>query len=222
VELVVRQALIIRDSIINANKSPFIVMVSHQVPIETSNIHKRMIETFPGVNGPLEVVLAKFRGRLFVAGGALHRAYHGGNGVMEIHDIDLFFVDPDVDQHGTHKTTEYSQWLEDAVALLISSFMANEDYPEASFIINRNRNCTTVTLDFRGGSRDFIVQFIHRVYPSVGAVIGGFDIGAAMMAWDGLQTYTTELHSQRLRSPHQCPIAHSGSGGDHQLRIKLS
>lgn len=36
-------------------------------------------------------------------------------------------------------------------------------------------------------------QFIHRVYPNLGSVLGGFDLGPCMVAYDGYDIWATEI-----------------------------
>ncbi len=36
-------------------------------------------------------------------------------------------------------------------------------------------------------------QFIHRVYPNLGSILGGFDLGPAMVAYDGRNILATEI-----------------------------
>ncbi len=41
-------------------------------------------------------------------------------------------------------------------------------------------------------------QFIHRLYPNLGTILGGFDISASMVAWTGRELLTTELGASSL------------------------
>eukprot|EP01124_Arcella_intermedia_P017934 TRINITY_DN2491_c0_g1_i1.p1 TRINITY_DN2491_c0_g1~~TRINITY_DN2491_c0_g1_i1.p1 ORF type:complete len:477 (+),score=140.25 TRINITY_DN2491_c0_g1_i1:90-1433(+) len=76
--------------------------------------------------------------------------------------------------------------LEDCVAV-IADFYGKEVFVE--------RSDHVVNVDFGVQKR---YQFILRIYPRIDIFIGGFDIGASMIAFDGVQIYTTQLGAWSL------------------------
>jgi hypothetical protein len=138
-------------------------------------------------------LLDHFRGRIIAAGGAIYKILNG------IHkgdsDIDLFFVDPDIENDGVAidvKMAKADAVLKEAVSYLTQKWMVITS-PEIIFdeavtnryvLVTRNQFVTTVNL--MQDHRDFAkIQFIHRVYPNAGSILGGFDLTSCMVGFDG-------------------------------------
>jgi hypothetical protein len=148
-------------------------------------------EEFPGIHE----LLLEFQGRIVAAGGAVFKALLEAHGD---HDIDLFFIDPEIDRHDisdSDKTQKATQTLFEAVSYLADYWFkygaAHKEYSCAVYVL-RNDFVVSVYL-YRNDIQCRKYQFILRVYPSVGHVLGGFDLGPAMIACDGVHILATEL-----------------------------
>uniref|UniRef100_A0A6C0CFN5 Uncharacterized protein n=1 Tax=viral metagenome TaxID=1070528 RepID=A0A6C0CFN5_9ZZZZ len=144
-------------------------------------------------------LLKHFRGRIMAAGGAVFKALYADSA----DDIDFFFVDPEVEHLAPSVAKErYDNLLAEAIAFLSSRWLAapmKADYIDATgqetignVHVMRSEFVTTVRL-ISNHFYDIKYQFIHRVYPSIGSVLGGFDLGPAMVATDGYRLLATEL-----------------------------
>lgn len=155
---------------------------------------------FPGV----KQLLLHFYGRIVAAGGAVFRCFNSLD--VEGGDIDLFFIDPDAESDtisDAEKSQRATALLEDAVAFLTNSWMNDPDFnysdnvdPEPRnvryVLVTRNEFVTTVHLiHFR--EETIKIQFIHRLYPNVGSILGGFDLTPCMVAYDGYRILTIEI-----------------------------
>jgi hypothetical protein len=139
----------------------------------------------------LKPLLREFHGLLIAAGGAVAKSLAGvGLGKS---DVDLFFVDPDVedDRSDEEKTALQNYRLTQVIAFLSDQWLNFEGGPTAQVFILRNEHVVTVHLFSE--EFDSKYQFILRAYPSIGAVLGGFDIGPAMVAYTGWEIVATEL-----------------------------
>lgn len=152
----------------------------------------RLALDFPWINE----LLQEFEGRLIAAGGAVFKALLNTRGW---HDIDLFFIDPEVERTDVSdavKVQKATDQLFEAISLLADrwfQFEGNGDGDgEVSVYVTRNEFVVTVYL-FENGLEYHKYQFVLRVYPSIGHVLGGFDLGAAMIAYDGFNILATEL-----------------------------
>ena len=119
-----------------------------------------------------KVLLTTFCGELILAGGA-PRYYLTKDDKYEWkgpNDVDFFFVG-------------------------VSELRANEILKASIRILStgecvtimRNEYVTTITKN----SKKY--QFIHRIYPKLDLVIGGFDLANCAVAYDGVELYTTPL-----------------------------
>jgi hypothetical protein len=155
---------------------------------------------FPGV----KELLLHFYGRIVAAGGAIFRRFNKLD--AEGGDIDLFFIDPEAESDtisDAEKSQRATALLEDAVAFLTNSWMNDPDFnysdnvdPEPRnvryVLVTRNEFVTTVHLiHFR--EETIKIQFIHRLYPNVGSILGGFDLTPCMVAYDGYRILTIEI-----------------------------
>jgi hypothetical protein len=142
-------------------------------------------------------------GKLVVAGGAVFKAIYA----EQANDIDFFFVDPLVETLDPKSAREkYDGWLAFTIGLLADSWLrddrshpnsfndiqGSDPRPTSNVYVLRSEFVTTVHL-VSSWQHDIKYQFIHRVYPSIGAILGGFDLGPCMMATDGQRIFATEL-----------------------------
>ena len=148
-------------------------------------------------------LLKHFEGRIVAAGGAVFKALYG----EKADDIDFFFVDPEV-EHLDAKSAQlkYDDLLAEVVSWLSARWLREErKHPEwwgpgvveggpavNNVYILRSEFVTTVHL-VSTYFDDIKYQFIHRIYPSIGSILGGFDLGPAMVATDGHRILATEL-----------------------------
>ena len=148
-------------------------------------------------------LLKHFEGRIIAAGGAVFKSILKR---FMPNDIDFFFVDPEVERLSPGAArAKYDDWLAEAITFLTNKWLTGKhpdqertewDENQTPIVSNvyilRSEFVTTVHLISSSG-KDFKYQFIHRVYPSIGAILGGFDLGPAMIATDGHKIMATEL-----------------------------
>jgi len=148
---------------------------------------QRAINNLSSTYRALTPLLQQFNGRLIAAGGAIAKAvvqaaYNGYQ--TSLTDVDIFFIG-DQDPMET---------LIEAVAFLIEFWDAADgdenQWLNHSYVV-WNANVTTVYLT--GVNDNFKYQFIHRLYPTEASVLGGFDIGACMVSYDGHRISGTEM-----------------------------
>lgn len=143
-------------------------------------------------------LLLNFNGRLIAAGGAVVKSLFTDvpEGIFTTgEDIDLFFIDPEVESDRlseAEKRERYDEWLASAIAFLVNAWFNQNPKHAASFVL-RGEFVTTVYLSNLAQNLDIKYQFIHRVYPNTESVLGGFDLGPAMIAFTGEKIVATEL-----------------------------
>lgn len=170
----------------------------------------------------LPQIFQKYQGKIAVCGGSIMRIlrvwnFHfqpKGQEVNEINfDCDLFFYNT--------SSEEAEAILSDCVAFMSSSDGRSEnsvnprlirkdkeESKEFETVITRNDNVVNVThfyqvyYDDHGQIRTriekVVYQFILRIYPTLDSIIGGFDIGCCMTAFDGKRFYATPLGAWSL------------------------
>ena len=119
-------------------------------------------------------MLAKYAGNLFLCGGAVCHALHGGYSRSNM-DADFFLVGID-----EARATQILQGCID--------FISKSSY-KASII--RNVNTTTVFARTSSNESRGKYQFIHRIYERLDLVIGGFDLHYSAVAFDGQNIFFT-------------------------------
>lgn len=168
----------------------------HAYSVDTSKQMKinsidRILKLYPA----LQVLLLENFGKMALCGGIFTSDW------ISTSDVDLFFHNCTV--------SEAETMIRNAVIYLASDpqraagvdrvkqhHETNHTY-EAQ--IERRLYVTNVVITIRylyHGASNFEVrkyQFIHRIYPSLDNIIGGFDLGAAMIAYDGETLWATEL-----------------------------
>lgn len=145
----------------------------------------------------VQEMLIHFGGRIIAAGGAVFKSLHGIG--MNNSDLDLFFTDPNVESDEVcdlDKSIKATKLLKEAVSYLTYRWMnhaSNDGAAKGNYVtISRNQFVTTVNFCHMYG-RKAKIQFIHRVYPSVGSVLGGFDLTPCMVGWDGQRILAIEI-----------------------------
>lgn len=164
-----------------------------------STVEERAIQSIE-ISFPLiTALLLAFGGKIIAAGGAITRVLlidiPEGTDDNDGCDIDLFFVDPEVqrsDLSDEHKRRRYNDLLVAAIAFLSNAWLERTERRGIVFVL-RNNHVTTVYLSDIQLNLNIKYQFIHRVYPSLASVLGGFDLGPSMVAFDGHHIVATEL-----------------------------
>jgi hypothetical protein len=168
---------------------------------ESINRFKNKIsEAYPYINE----LLAEFRDHLVACGGAVTKIF---NSVYNSGDIDLFFYDLDTDEANKMRIS--------VIEFIINSFEKyKKDDVETKYYINRNEYVTTLyvtqnededdinRIQYDAITYDDIIkyQFIHRIYPNLSSIIGGFDISVCMVAYDGNNIYATPLGAWSIQN----------------------
>ena len=151
------------------------------------------MKTEIGKHFPLaEKLLEKHSGHLAICGGLFSSIING----QFPNDADFFF----------YNCTEEkaNEILADCVATIISEF----DFLKIQYFydkprIERQEHITTVVVHYDGYTPTKY-QFIHRIYPTLDSIIGGFDIGPCMIAFDGNDIYGTRMGAFSIQN--QCMI----------------
>ena len=146
-------------------------------------------------------LLVKFKDNLVACGGAIAKIV---NDYWSRGDIDLFFYNLDIE--------EANKMRIEAIKFIINSFEKTKHKNQTiNYYINRNEYVTTLYVTYNddedGYGHDNIIfddiyeyQFIHRIYPNISSIIGGFDISACMVAYDGEQIYATPLGTWSIKN----------------------
>jgi hypothetical protein len=142
---------------------------------KAENFHEIFYEKFPHIQPLLE----KYKGKLAVCGGIITRILTEQS--VSNHDVDLFF-------YNTTKDEAFVILL-DCVATLVSNY-------NGKAVIERKLYVTNVVLEGEDEDEDteiWTYQFIHRIYPTLDSIIGGFDLGCSALTFDGEEVYGTPL-----------------------------
>jgi hypothetical protein len=138
------------------------------------NLIEKLYEWYPAIS----ILMKKYQGNLAVCGGIFSALLIHSQG----NDVDIFFYDC-TEEQATHI-------LENAIVDIIETHKGiDENY---SVSILRQYYVTTVILS----DLDKVIskyQFIHRIYPRLDLIIGGFDLGACMIGYDGNNIYMTPM-----------------------------
>lgn len=166
--------------------------------IEWKNVEALAVQVLEFRFPLITALLMNFDGRLIAAGGAIVKSLF--TNVPDGHltmgdDIDLFFIDSEVESDKlseADKRQRYDEWLVSAIDFLANRWFEQNPKHAAVFIL-RGEFVTTVYLSNLAQNLDIKYQFIHRVYPNIESVLGGFDLGPAMIAFTGEKIVATEL-----------------------------
>lgn len=125
-------------------------------------------------------LLIKFQDHLVAAGGAvmgacLNNGFHS--------DIDFFFYNLTIEEANVMRLEVINRLIE---------LWQQDNEKTAKFFIQRNEFVTTVRVE-TNWSENYVYQFIHRIYPNIGLILGGFDLSISMLAYDGDNIYGVPL-----------------------------
>jgi len=149
----------------------------------------------------LDHILQKYKGNLVACGGAIMRSIRGPLfnprrvGGSQI-DVDLFFYNCD--------QPTATAILLDCVCYIASKVREHENLrtsEERMYLwtdaipdnITIQHCVKTTNVIFSDTHFSVMYQFIHRIYPTMDSIIGGFDLGPSMLAYDGTNIYATPL-----------------------------
>jgi len=140
-------------------------------------------------------VLDKFKSHLVACGGSIINTLidtpfvDRKNTETKHSDLDLFLYDLNIEEANKMRI------------LVICEIIDNwkSYYDDYKFIIKRNEFVTSVYV-FYDDKLVVEYQLIHRIYPDISSIIGGFDIGACMLAYDGNEIYATPLGAWSLQN----------------------
>lgn len=143
-------------------------------------------------------ILIKFNNHLISCGGAIVKSLFG---IRYKSDLDFFFYDLDVYQ-ASQLRVEIIKFMMNIWRSAIGSTVTryhdwdiknNTIILDVKFYLQRNEYVTTLHVeelcDFKDSPKVYIYQFVHRIYPSISSVIGGFDLSSCMFAYDGREIY---------------------------------
>jgi len=149
----------------------------------------------------LPTLLENHRGKIAVCGGSLTRllsSVDDDGSPYAIKDVDIFF----------HSVTqqEATEILSDCVASICHVYagkigrvrVEHKEFVTNVVIDTDETKMPNSTSIYTGGWTHgkippICYQFVHRIYPTMAHIIGGFDLGPSMLAFDGEMIYATEL-----------------------------
>lgn len=126
----------------------------------------------------LTELLTEFKGNLIACGGTITKTLFG---FQSKEDVDLFFYDLEEERANELRLK--------VVEFLLDKWKTQDK--KSKFMIVRNEFTTTIYVYL--GKKSYIYQLIHRIYPNIATILGGFDLSASMIAYDGTELYTTPL-----------------------------
>jgi hypothetical protein len=136
-------------------------------------------------------LLLNFKNHLVACGGAITKRLINTSYNSKGEDIDLFFYNLSTD--------EANNLRRKVIEFLIDKWKNYDN--ETSISVVRNEYVTTI---YVYGSKRYneviqTYQLIHRIYPDISSILGGFDISACMVAYDGEELYATPLGLWSIR-----------------------
>ena len=143
-------------------------------------------------------LLIKFSGNIVACGGSVAKNLMSNppniyyNSIND-EDIDLFFYNLD---------NENASKLRIEIALFLINKWKNKN-DKIKIRILRNEFVTTIYFIEKRDeyySKIHSYQLIHRIYPNISSIIGGFDINVCMVAYDGNEIYATPLGTWALKN----------------------
>ena len=150
------------------------------IKFKMSDMKANIDVNFPNINK----LLLKFSEHLVVCGGAVLKAIFGNSGG----DVDLFFYNLTVEHANEMRMA--------AIEYLVHLWI--EESSSATYYIKRNEYTTTLVIVDNNNIYEY--QFIHRIYPDISSIIGGFDLSICMVAYDGKQIYATPLGAWSVKN----------------------
>jgi len=135
----------------------------------------------------LKLIFSKYKGKIALCGGALTRIF-ADRGTK---DADLFFYNTNEE--------EATKILLDCITLIVENALAQGSNVKIQHKLNVTNVIVYGVAQYAGKELESPIvtqefyQFIHRVYPTLDSIIGGFDLGPSMLAFDGDDIYATPL-----------------------------
>jgi len=151
------------------------------IKFKMSNIQNDININFPNI----DKLLLKFSGHLVVCGGAVLKVIFNNSGG----DADLFFYDLTVEEANEMRIA--------AIEYLVNLW--TQDNKLIHYHVKRNEYTTTLYIT-SDTNEIYEYQFIHRIYPDMSSIIGGFDLSVCMVAYDGKQIYATPLGAWSVKN----------------------
>jgi len=160
-------------------------------------------------------LLTKFHGHLIACGGSICKSIIDKEykSISTRDDIDFFFYDLDIYQANAMRM-EIIEYMINTWKSHIGQTVNKYDYTnhgydiiqaviqDVKFYIQRNEYVTTLHVEeltsISQNYRVYMYQFIHRIYPDISSIIGGFDLSASAVAYDGKEIFTTPLGAWSL------------------------
>ena len=163
-------------------------------------------------------LLSKFQNNLVACGGSickllLNNPYYYNS--SNISDIDFFFYDLDIYQANKMRIEIIEYMITTWKSYVGKEVVRYHNEPhvelknkaiiqDVKFYIQRNEYVTTLHVEelcnFKPFPIVYLYQFIHRIYPDISSILGGFDLSASAVAYDGKDIYTTPLGAWSLNN----------------------
>jgi hypothetical protein len=172
---------------------------------------------FPFTNELLE----EFRGCLVACGGSIAKLVTRSDFYdFKQCDIDFFFYDLDIHQ-ANRKRIEIIQFMIKTWKSHVGKevfrlgyerpndwefTMRKRTIQDVKFYIQRNEYVTTLNVEELCVNHNdnhpvvHMYQFVHRIYPNISSIIGGFDLSSCMVAYDGREVYATPLGAWSIQN----------------------
>ena len=159
-------------------------------------------------------LLNKFQYNLVACGGSICKSIIAHNRFYTDYcestdDIDFFFYDLDIYQANKMRV-EIIEYMVSTWKFYVDKHVIRHDgyksiqrkTESVKFYVQRNEYVTTLHVeelcDEYEHPKVYMYQFIHRIYPDISSIIGGFDLSASAVAYNGKEIYTTPLGAWSL------------------------
>ena len=156
-------------------------------------------------------LLTKFQNNLVACGGSICKSIITDHNEYQISndDIDFFFYDLDIYQANKMRIEIIEFMINTWKSSVGKKATRNRGYhreltviKDVKFYIQRNEYVTTLHVeelcDYSNNPIVYMYQFIHRIYPNINSIIGGFDLSSSALAYNGKEIYTTPLGAWSL------------------------
>ena len=144
-------------------------------------------------------LLIKFSGNIVACGGAVTK-----NLISNPHDVryNYYHANEDIDLFFYNVSNEDASKLRiEIIEFLINKWKNSDESIKVRIL--RNEFVTTIYFinkDDKYYNSVHSYQLIHRIYPNISSIIGGFDINVCMVAYDGNEVYATPLGTWALKN----------------------
>jgi hypothetical protein len=148
-------------------------------------------------------LLTKFNGHIVACGGSIAKNLISNDrryiAHPDIEDVDIFFHSID--------TESASKLRMEIIEFLVDKWKNRDDNKKEhgvlKMIVLRNEFVTTIYFTFKEDDyymKTYSYQLIHRIYPNISSIIGGFDLSVCMISYDGNELYATPLGAWALKN----------------------